>query len=235
MELLQYLNFFSDQTEEIDLEKISLTDEDLIFIDVYVEKRGLRLQKLSVSENNLTWLPNFTGLTYLTSLTLSNNQFTWLPTFSGLENLTRLDLSDNRLTWIPDLLFLPRLTVLNLSGNYLRMVPDFTSLPNLTGLHLADNLLTTVPPFTRLSHLIYLDLRNNKLRNIPRFTFFYLILLRLTGNLLDEPPDRQRLPYLMQLDVDVDIEEKTGFTCPPSLTFPSHQAMLRDVVKMTDR
>jgi Leucine-rich repeat (LRR) protein len=79
----------------------------------------------------------------LQTLDLYNNQLTSIPNFTGLANLQTLDLGYNRLTGIPNFTGLANLQTLHLHSNRLTSIPNFTGLANLQTLYLYNNQLTS--------------------------------------------------------------------------------------------
>jgi Leucine-rich repeat (LRR) protein len=87
----------------------------------------IRLERLSLSENQITILPTQIGLlTSLQHFDLSKNQITILPTQIGLlTSLQHLDLSKNQITILPTQIgLLTSLQALYLSNNKLSFIPS---------------------------------------------------------------------------------------------------------------
>ena len=107
------------------------------------------LERLSLSDNNLTTIPeNIGDLDSLVSLSLKNNQLTTLPESIGdLSSLEYLRLNGNQLTSLPESIGdLSSLEDLNLDNNQLTTLPEsIGDLSSLTSLYLYDNQLTILP------------------------------------------------------------------------------------------
>ncbi len=113
---------------------------------------------------DLTGIGQFRNLTYLDC---SNEQLSWLPDLSGLTNLHSLYAVYNYLVTVPDLSALISLNTLSLSGNSISHVPDLTALTWMTNLFLDDNELTSVPNVSGLANLMSLDVSGNHLSTLP--------------------------------------------------------------------
>ena len=120
------------------------------------------LQRLDVSENQLTELPDLSALTNLQRLDVSHNQLTHLPDLSELKNLKRLAVNNNQLTHLPDLSALKNLASLDVSYNQLTHLPDLSKLTKLTGLYVSDNQLKKLPDLNTLTKLQFLNYANNQ-------------------------------------------------------------------------
>ncbi|XP_059831041.1 slit homolog 3 protein-like [Hypanus sabinus] len=125
----------------------------------------LSVQKLDLSSNALTTLPDFTKLPLLRKLVLDVNKISALPegAFAPLNNLEDLSIKGNVIVSVPDHIFDPleKLRYLTLSANKIEEFPKDT-LGRLEGLH-------------------FFDISNNKLRTIPQDffennTIFYVYL-----------------------------------------------------------
>jgi|GEM_PF-2446810 len=132
----------------------------------------LSLQKLVLSQNNLTVLPKTIGnLKNLGVLDLSNNRLERVPEEIGnLKNLRALDLSDNLLESLPKKIgMLHNLVYLDLSDNNLNHLPkEIGTLGSLKELNLSKNQLKGVPEeIGNLPKLAELNLLNNRLEALP--------------------------------------------------------------------
>ena len=153
-----------------------------------VWKESNKLERLSLANNKIKLMPDFTGLQSLTRLDLSHNHIQTLPRDIVHTRLEQLDLSSNeviRLTDLPTSLEvlnlsrnkissvsevlsdLPRLLHLDLSHNPLLTLrpPDLSQVPNLLGLNLASTGLSEVPSLSlvEVEGLLQLDLSHNNL------------------------------------------------------------------------
>ena len=114
-----------------------------------VEKRygeTLRFVNRYAKDEEGNKLPNIEWweLVGLQRLDLSGNHLTSIPDLGGLANLQELDLSNNQLTSIPDLAGLSNLKWLNFRNNQLTSIPNLGELANLQKLNLDYNKLTSI-------------------------------------------------------------------------------------------
>ncbi len=129
------------------------------------------LDKLDVSGNELSFLPQQFENLNITVLKLGSNLFTTVPeSLFNLTSLTFLDLGSNVLTLIPKELFnLTKLTYLHLGRNSIKILPkEMMNLVNLEYLYLNYNLLNMIPKeIGQLKKLKYLYLNNNNITVLP--------------------------------------------------------------------
>jgi len=203
-----------------------------------------RLERLNISNNELTVLPDFMGqFEHLRSLAADGNRLKALPdSFVNLTRLVGLDVSSNRLSALPEWIGqLTQLRTLVASHNHLVMLPESTgqlaqldrldvsrnhllklpeSLGQLTRLKMVDaaiNRLTAIPDsISRLSQLQFLDIGVNRLTTLPT-TLCHVTSLEnfyIGENLLTVLPDG--IEKLIQLRC-LDISYNRLTTLPESL------------------
>ena len=100
----------------------------------------LKLREFGLEGNELSVMPNVSGLSCLRQLNLKRNNLTIIPknTLDGLSNLELLVISENRLTYITDMSHLTSLINLRMDKNSLRSIPDLFAL-QLVSLNLGIN------------------------------------------------------------------------------------------------
>ncbi|KAF8585976.1 hypothetical protein K439DRAFT_1409511, partial [Ramaria rubella] len=103
----------------------------------------------------------------LTHLSLSDNNLTFLPSFPPLPSLVSLDLSSNLLVSVPpSLSALPALKSLNLAHNMVDSVLGiYSHIPFIVALNIAANRLDSLCGLERLESLSRMDLRNNNIED----------------------------------------------------------------------
>jgi Leucine-rich repeat (LRR) protein len=119
------LNQFSSQLPP-SLVRLYLYQNSITSISSTTLSSLTRLERLDLSDNQITILPTQIGLlTALQFLDPSQNQITILPTQIGLlTSLQHLNLNYNKLSFIPsDLNLLSNLTFLDVSSNNLTLIP----------------------------------------------------------------------------------------------------------------
>jgi Leucine-rich repeat (LRR) protein len=160
-----------------------------------------QLQKLDLSNNQLTTLPDWLGLSQVDKLNLSSNQLITLPESVGqLRELKLLDLSANQLKSLPNSIGqLRELKWLSLSHNQLTRLPEtMGNLVNLSNLYLGELLLEEFPEWIgKFWQLESLSLSNNKLEILPDWiaNLKMLRIIYCRNNLLKDIPF-----FLLQLE-----------------------------------
>jgi Leucine-rich repeat (LRR) protein len=124
---------------------------------------------INLANNAITEVPDsINGLRELQILDLSSNQITQLPDMSGMVSLADINLAGNHLTEFPS--FSPdALKKINLVDNAIDNLNGIENLEKLESLLISDNPLSIVPTgLSDLGELINVDLQNTKLRKINR-------------------------------------------------------------------
>lgn len=133
----------------------------------------------------LTAMPAcLSGLDSLKILYAFNNEMSDISVLAGLTQLTTLSLYNNKLSDISVLAGFEKLTKLSVACNGLTDIRVLEGLTQLTSLELSYNQLSDIGVLSGLTQLESLDLRNNQIKTFPE--------------------------AMLQLDMDIDIEEKYG-------------------------
>ncbi|HTF80786.1 MAG TPA: hypothetical protein VL947_03640, partial [Cytophagales bacterium] len=147
-------------------------------------------------------IKNAEGLQYFTNIAeidLSKNQLTFLPELSGLTKLVILNVSENQIVALPELKNLGNLSHLDVRRNLMKTLPELPL--NLFHLNANTNQLDTFPPLDALVKLNYLNVAENKLRYLPGLDkLTALTTLICWGNTLKELAPLHGLNQLMLLD-----------------------------------
>ncbi|XP_067880162.1 slit homolog 3 protein-like [Heterodontus francisci] len=112
---------------------------------------SLSIEKLNLSSNCLTRVPNFSNLRSLRKLILDHNKISALPrgAFDDLVLLDELSIRGNTVRVLPEHIFDPleNLRYLTLSANKIKSLPNnsLNNLKNLTAFDVSKNELRTVP------------------------------------------------------------------------------------------
>jgi E3 ubiquitin-protein ligase SspH2 len=177
---------------------------------------------LDLSYNQLTRLPDLSGLTSLTTLNLYGNRLHSLPDLSTMSALTTLNLGANQFTDIPSAHLPKNLRTLILSKNRLTALPDLSGMNKLNRLELVNNQLDILPDLSTLRNLQELDLSANRFTDSDAIETLHklrnLKTLRLRDNRLPALPDISGLSELTSLDLSVNrLTSLSGMHLPRSL------------------
>lgn len=175
-ELLDCLNSaiitskMSPNDRTLELSRLGLTRLPApLLANPYYFEYWATLERLVLSGNFLSWLPNEIGnLRQLEFLYLDDNALIAIPLeIVRLSELEVLDVRNNQLNYIPDAIAsLEKLKSLTISNNNLEFTPDLSSLINLRVLEAADNQFTTLPfGLTELEKLEWVDLKRNRIQD----------------------------------------------------------------------
>lgn len=153
------------QIHDDHVKKIKLTDHDLDFLEIVIERME-ELEELDLSSMELSSLPETIGIqTRLKVLNLKNNQLTSLPqSFWQLRNLEILDISSNPLSFLSENIDkLKNLEILNLSKTNISVLPK--SIINMEKLQSLDLSETHLSSFGDIGNIInrykHIDLSKN--------------------------------------------------------------------------
>jgi Leucine-rich repeat (LRR) protein len=123
------------------------------------------LHTLYLRNCSLTYLPDLSGIPYLSTVDLTDNQ---LSKVDGLTTVYDLYLDNNLFTELPTLNIPGNLYYLTMNKNPLKNMLAITLHVNLRYLFLENTTLSYIPPtIDRLQQLEYLDLSDNKLFYLP--------------------------------------------------------------------
>lgn len=156
---------------------------------------------LDCSEKNIQTLEGIQYFTSLEVLKANNNQLTSIPDISGLKEITRIELTFNNLTTIPDLSNLTKLKTLFLYNNALTSLPDLSGNTALVQLIASNNFLTSLPELNNLVSLKKIDVGNNQITAIPSIDKITLLEeLTIWKNQLQALPDLQNNLNLIKIN-----------------------------------
>ncbi|MFN6944610.1 MAG: leucine-rich repeat domain-containing protein [Cytophagaceae bacterium] len=125
------------------------------------------LERLYLTDNNLTSVPDLSGLSSLRVLNLSTNQLTTLPAINTMTNLREFYAYENMLTQLPDFSQNSLLRFIAVYDNQLTSLPDLSNLSSLIGLEVGNNRLTSFPELNNLTSLRLLYFWNNEISELP--------------------------------------------------------------------
>ena len=160
------------------------------------------LTDLGLSNNKISDISALSGLANLTSLYLENNQISEINALSGLTKLTKLELSNNKINNISTLSNITSLKSLNLNSNEINDIKDLSDLTDLTNLHLANNKINDINTVSRLVNLTNLGLANNQISDISSLsTLVNLTYLNLSSNMISDISTLSGLTKLTDLNL----------------------------------
>jgi internalin A len=96
------------------------------------------LQTLTIYSNQISALPNLTGLSQLTGLSLDNNQITDMSPVTVLASLQWICMENNKVAVIPDLSGMVNLNTLDLCSNQVTDLSGVAGMANLVNLFLGN-------------------------------------------------------------------------------------------------
>lgn len=102
------------------------------------------ISRLSLQDNRLRFLPDLSPLTFLISISVTNNDLLFVPSFSKLKRLKFIDLQKNALVAFPDVIGADSLQTLSLHFNNLDSLPNLGSLKLLRELNVQYNNITDI-------------------------------------------------------------------------------------------
>ena len=147
------------------LEKLSLTDRqisDLSFLEGMTHLKSLDLSGCAITAD----LEILKTLPALEELSMRGCSVSSLAFLEGAPSLKRLDLSRNAIGNLSALASIPTLQTLDLSDNAVADVTPLAGLAELTSLNLSENVLTSITPLGTCAKLGVLDVSENKLTDI---------------------------------------------------------------------
>ncbi len=183
----------------------------------------INIQYLHCYGNQLTSLPDISGLTKLVFFYCNNNQLTELPDMSGMNKLQRFDCSYNNLTTIPDLSAAAyTLQWLICEYNELTSLPDLNQNRALERLYCNDNNLQHLPDMD-MTLLVRLYAWRNELVDLPNLPYKTLESFSCDMNQISIFPDLSNFTELTSVYASANYFENlpdlsaasnlTSFTC----------------------
>ncbi len=122
------------------------------------------IERLDLSNRNLTSIQGIGQLQHLKELNLSGNLLTDVQELNALKELITLDLSFNL---IRDISFeINKLEKLNVAGNQLTSLHFIKPLTQLTYLNVRSNAITCLTPISSLQNLKLLNIRDNQVQSL---------------------------------------------------------------------
>lgn len=136
-----------------ELQELNLSKQDV-----------LSIEKLNLSDRNLTSVKGLEHFKNLKELNLSNNNLTDSSFLEELNKLEELNLNYNQLKELK--INSPKLKSLKLRGNRLDSIKFISSLSQLTSLNIRDNNIQDITPLSNLNSLVKLNIRGNQIKSL---------------------------------------------------------------------
>ena len=146
------------------LQKLTLSDCDLSGITAL--ENAANLEYLDLSNNAIRNLEPLRKLTALSELYLAHNAVEDLSALTGLHALTTLDVSYNALSSLDGVTSLSGLTALNAAHNAITQIDGIGTMTSLVSLTINANKLTSISAITNCSELTELNVAENALTDI---------------------------------------------------------------------
>ena len=124
------------------------------------------LTSLTVSNQEVSYIPPLASLTELTTLNLARNSISDISSLAGLTNLETLNLAENNISDIRPLANLTELTTLNLTRNSISTIPPLGNLTKLTALRFSKNSVRDIQGLKGLTNLAVLQASDNQIQDI---------------------------------------------------------------------
>ncbi len=150
------------------LEKLVLTNSNLSNIDGLANLKTVT--HLDLSNNTVRNLGALSGFTNLTYLDLSHNALEDISSLSALTRLEHLDISFNSLTSVATLTACTSLLDLNIQNNAIAALTGLEGMTKLTKLNASYNAITDIIPLGTCIAITELDISNNQLTKIHTVT-----------------------------------------------------------------
>lgn len=174
---LQKLNISNCGTTELtgltglsELKELSITNAELSQDSLKAIGTLRSLEKLTLSNCNLSSIAALEGLTNLTHVDLSSNTLRNIGVFSGFTKLQEVNMSSNALTDLDAMSDLSELKVLNVSDNSLQSLKSVFGITGLTELYAGNNALEVIEGIGALTALSKLELNQNILSDISHLS-----------------------------------------------------------------
>jgi Leucine-rich repeat (LRR) protein len=131
------------------------------------------LDTLICQNENLSWLPDMTGMSHLRVLKAPNNHIVRIDSFDPLVGMFYVYLDNNNLESIPDVSAMTALETLWVKNNQLSEIPGISSLTGLQFLMIDGNQFTALPDLTAsAASMTNLRFSSNQMDSIYNLSVF---------------------------------------------------------------
>ena len=210
------------------LEKLSVTNReisDLSFLEGMTRLKSLDLSGCAISAD----LSILKSLPALEELSMSGCSISSLAFLEGAPSLKKLDLSSNAIGNLAALGSIPTLQTLNLRDNAVSNLTPLAALTELTELDVAENVIASIAPLASCTKLGSLDVSQNKLTDIAAVQkLTALTVFRAEKNQITDCAPLAVCTQLKTLDISnnliLDISMLSGLTRMTEFDFSYNQA-----------
>jgi internalin A len=157
-------------------DQLNITAAGKVFPDLIIPEANISdlsgveyftgIYKLNAISNNITHVPDLSGLKNLGYLYLNQNKLSETDFFLKNTNLLQLQLMNNQFTSFPELTGFSRLEILFLRGNKLKELNGLSNLKNLTWLNISANFFDSLPDLSQNTKIFQLHSDQNNLKNL---------------------------------------------------------------------
>lgn len=210
------------------LEKLTIKDQTLDAIDFLISLSNLKELHLSDCRIAAQDLEIIAGLPALEKLTLSNCNLSTIASLENAQRLTYLDLSNNAIRNLQPLSGLTNLRTLNLSHNALTNLDALSNLTGLAELDVSYNSLKSLTPLSDCYGLSSLLANNNQISSLDGLSqLSELTVLNVNKNTVSDVSTLASNPALVELDIGnnavTDISALHTLTSLELFTFSNNQ------------
>ncbi len=160
------------------------------------------IEKIYLSNHQITDISGLEELQYLRIIDLSSNNISDIKALSGAQALESVTMNYNNISDISPLGDIIGLKYIYMDGNNITEIPDFPKLSNLYTLSLANNQITDVSPLKQLPIIDWVVLDYNNITDVsPMVGMETIRELSLMGNPISDISPLGSIPSLWILNV----------------------------------
>jgi hypothetical protein len=197
----------------------------------------ININRLYLSGNKLTFLPDLSRLTQLIRLHVDTNKLTTLPDLQAMTSLQYLWCHYNKITSLPSMANMTSVQSFFCQRNLLTSLPDITGMSSLNHFICSDNLITALP--ADMSSLISLNrllCTNNNLTSVDLTSIPNVKEVHLRNNNLSNFPNITGMTQLTELHLDgnnfVVLPDLSSFTNLTNVRLENNNLTFEDLLPL---